>query len=35
MLSIFKRSNKTSERQLKEISKIVDQINKLESKYEQ
>ena len=34
MLSIFKRSNKTSERQLKKYRKIVDQINKLESTYE-
>ena len=33
MLSIFKRSNKTSERQLRKYRKIVDQINKLESKY--
>ncbi|MCZ2257640.1 accessory Sec system translocase SecA2 [Sporosarcina sp. G11-34] len=34
MLSIFKRSNKTSERQLKKYRKVVDQINKLESTYE-
>lgn len=34
MLSFFKRSNKTSERQLKKYRKIVQQINKLESKYE-
>lgn len=34
MLSIFRRSNKTSERQLRKYRKIVDQINKLESKYE-
>lgn len=34
MLSFFKRSNKTSERQLKKYRKIVNQINKLESKYE-
>lgn len=34
MLSLFKRSNKTSERQLKKYRKIVTQINKLESKYE-
>ena len=35
MLSIFRRSNKTSERQLRKYRKIVDQINTLESKYEQ
>lgn len=34
MLSFFKRSSKTSERQLKKYRKIVNQINKLESKYE-
>lgn len=34
MLSFFKRSKKTSERQLKKYRKIVQQINKLESKYE-
>jgi len=34
MLSIFKRSNKTSERQLKKYRKVVDQINKLEATYE-
>ena len=34
MLSFFKRSNKTSERQLKKYRKIVDQINKLESKFQ-
>lgn len=34
MLSIFKRSNKTSERQLKKYRKIVAQINKLESKFQ-
>ncbi len=35
MLSIFKRSNKTSERQLKKYRKIVTKINNLESKYEE
>lgn len=35
MLSIFKRSNKTSERQLRKYRKVVDQINNLEEKYEQ
>lgn len=35
MLSIFRRSNKTSERQLKKYRKIVDLINNLESKYQQ
>ena len=35
MLSIFKRSNKTSERQLRKYRKVVDQINKLESTYEE
>jgi len=34
MLSFFKRSTKTSERQLRKYRKVVDQINKLESKYE-
>lgn len=34
MLSFFKRSNKTSERQLKKYRKIVAQINKLESTFE-
>lgn len=34
MLSIFKRSNQTSERQLRKYRKIVQQINKLESTYE-
>ena len=34
MLSIFRRSNKTSERQLRKYRKVVDQINKLESTYE-
>ena len=34
MLSIFKRSNQTSERQLRKYRKIVNQINNLESKYE-
>ncbi|MBE1554966.1 accessory Sec system translocase SecA2 [Sporosarcina limicola] len=34
MLSIFKRANHTSERQLRKYRKIVDQINKLESTYE-
>ncbi|MFD1926834.1 accessory Sec system translocase SecA2 [Sporosarcina siberiensis] len=34
MLSFFKRSNKTSERQLRKYRKVVDQINKLESTYE-
>ncbi len=35
MLSIFRRSNKTSERQLRRYRKVVDQINKLEPKYEE
>lgn len=35
MLSFFKRSNRTSERQLRKYRKIVNQINKLESKYEE
>lgn len=35
MLSFFKRSNKTSERQLRKYRKIVEQINKLEPIYEQ
>lgn len=34
MLSIFKRSNQTSEKQLRKYRKIVQQINKLESTYE-
>ncbi|WP_342508753.1 accessory Sec system translocase SecA2 [Sporosarcina sp. FSL K6-2383] len=34
MLSIFKRSNQTSERQLRKYRKIVQQINKLEPTYE-
>ncbi|WP_336821988.1 accessory Sec system translocase SecA2 [Sporosarcina sp. USHLN248] len=34
MLSMFKRSNQTSERQLRKYRKVVQQINKLESKYE-
>ena len=34
MLSFFKRSTKTSERQLRKYRKVVDQINNLESKYE-
>lgn len=34
MLSLFKRSNQTSERQLRKYRKIVQQINKLESTYE-
>ena len=34
MLSIFKRSNQTSERQLRKYRKIVQQINKLEATYE-
>lgn len=34
MLSIFRRSNKTSERQLRKYWRIVDQINNLESTYE-
>lgn len=34
MLSIFRRSNKTSERQLRKYRRVVDQINKLESTYE-
>ncbi|KXH84113.1 accessory Sec system translocase SecA2 [Sporosarcina sp. HYO08] len=34
MFSIFKRSNQTSERQLRKYRKIVQQINKLETTYE-
>ena len=34
MLSIFKRSNQTNERQLRKYRKIVQQINKLEATYE-
>ncbi|GEN83044.1 protein translocase subunit SecA 2 [Sporosarcina luteola] len=34
MLSIFKRSNQTSERQLRKYRKVVQHINSLESKYE-
>ncbi|MFS0575578.1 accessory Sec system translocase SecA2 [Sporosarcina sp. 179-K 3D1 HS] len=34
MLSLFKRSNQTSERQLRKYRKLVTQINKLESTYE-
>ena len=34
MLSIFRRSNKTSERQLRKYRKVVDQINKLEPTYD-
>ncbi|WOV88316.1 accessory Sec system translocase SecA2 [Sporosarcina oncorhynchi] len=34
MLSIFKRSNQTSERQLRKYRKVAKQINDLESKYE-
>ncbi len=34
MLSIFKRSNQTNDRQLRKYWKIVQQINKLESTYE-
>ncbi|MEK3935538.1 accessory Sec system translocase SecA2 [Sporosarcina sp. FSL W7-1349] len=34
MLSLFKRSNQTSERQLRKYRKLVNQINKLESTYE-
>ncbi len=34
MLSIFKRSNQTSERQLRKYRKFVQQINKLEATYE-
>ena len=34
MLSIFKRSTQTSERQLRKYRKIVQQINKLEATYE-
>ena len=34
MLSIFKRSNQTSERQLRKYRKVVQHINDLESKYE-
>lgn len=33
MLSIFKRSNQTSDRQLKKYRKVVDRINKLEANY--
>ncbi|MCG3089545.1 accessory Sec system translocase SecA2 [Sporosarcina cyprini] len=33
MLSLFKRSNQTSERQLKKYRKVVQDINNLESKY--
>lgn len=33
MLSIFRRSNKTSDRQLKKYRKIVDHINKIEENY--
>lgn len=35
MLSFFRRSNKTSERQLRKYRKIVEQINDLENKYAQ
>jgi len=35
MYSLFKRSNETSERQLKKYRKLVDQINKLEETYTQ
>lgn len=34
MLSLFKRSNQTSERQLRKYRKLVTQINKLEATYE-
>jgi len=34
MLSIFRRSNKTSERQLRKYRKVVEQINKLEPTYD-
>lgn len=35
MISLFKRSNETSERQLKKYRKLVDQINQIETTYTQ